>query len=105
MLAKLLSLLIITLLLISNSIYAESFSIIQKNKAFSQKNLTISKGDEIVFINHDPLFHNIYSLDVEPFDLGAVPYKGIQKHTFNKTGKYAIECAIHPFMTLKVNVK
>ena len=34
----------------------------QKNKAFTVKKLEIKVGDTVSFPNHDPFFHNVFSL-------------------------------------------
>jgi plastocyanin len=77
----------------------------QKDKAFTTKALSIKAGDKVAFRNDDGYSHNIFSLtDAMPFDLGT--YGGGQSKTvtFNKPGKFEIECAIHPDMRMLITV-
>jgi len=79
--------------------------VVQKDKAFAIKSLSVKAGDTVAFRNDDSFSHNIFSLtDAMPFDLGT--YGGGQSKTvtFSKPGKFEIECAIHPEMRMVVNV-
>ncbi len=83
----------------------------QQNKSFvvnGQKveQMKIKVGDTIRFKNHDPFFHNIFSLsDLKTFDLGSFPKGDSRTVTFDKKGAVDIECAIHPQMQLKLEVE
>jgi len=77
----------------------------QKDKSFSTKTLDIKVGDKVAFRNDDGFSHNIFSLtDAMPFDLGTYAGGQLKTVTFNKAGKFEIECAIHPDMRMIVNV-
>lgn len=97
---------VLTLLAISaTASQAADFSVGQKNKQFSHKSLNIKVGDRVHFPNHDPFFHNIYSLsEISSFDLGSYPAGESRSFTFKKPGIVEIECAIHPRMYLEVSV-
>jgi len=83
----------------------EDHLVTQKNKAFSVTSLKIKLGDQITFRNDDAFVHNVFSLaDDLPFDLGTYPQGQSKSVTFNKAGKFEIECAIHPEMKLSVTV-
>lgn len=85
---------------------AEEFEVGQKNKAFTVKTLEIKVGDVVSFPNHDPFFHNIFSLsEVETFDLGSYKQGNTKRFTFNNPGKIEVECAIHPKMQMVITVK
>ena len=90
---------------------AETVVVSQSSKTFVVKgsqvtSLMIKAGDTIAFLNEDPWFHNIFSLsDLKAFDLGSYPRGQSKSVTFEKPGKLDIECAIHPQMLLKVEVK
>ena len=85
---------------------AEDFVIGQKNKAFTQKHLTIKKGDTVKFTNEDPFFHNVFSLsDTESFDLGSYPRGQNREVTFDEAGEVEVECAIHPKMHMTITVE
>ena len=85
---------------------AEEFTVGQKNKAFTQKEIKIKVGDSINFINKDPFFHNVYSLaDVQTFDLGSYATGMSKTVIFDTKGILTVECAIHPSMVLNVIVE
>lgn len=91
---------------IAAAAHAKDFEVAQKNKKFSQTNMSVQVGDSIGFKNEDPFMHNIFSLsDVKTFDLGSYPQGEARKVTFDKPGSVEIECAIHPEMKLTVEVK
>ena len=72
--------------------------ITQKAKKFDKKNVAISKGDSIKFVNADSIAHNIHATGASKFDIG-VPKPGTSNsQTFAAAGKYKIRCAIHPKM-------
>ncbi len=78
----------------------------QKGKAFSVKKLKIKVGDAVKFVNEDPFSHNVFSLSAaKSFDLGSYPQGGAKSVTFDKAGTIEIECAIHPDMTLTIEVE
>lgn len=87
-------------------VMAGDFTVAQKGKAFTTANLTIKPGDKVAFRNDDPFAHNVFSLsDPMQFDLGTYPQGQSKSVTFDKAGKYEIECAIHPEMKMIINVK
>ncbi len=87
------------------NVFAADYVVGQKNKAFSPVFIKIKVGDTINFVNEDRFFHNVFSLsDVESFDLGSYPLGQGRKVTFNKRGQVQVECAIHPFMKMRVEV-
>jgi len=83
----------------------------QKNKSFLLQDqlvddLKIEVGDQIIFLNEDPFYHNIFSSsEVKRFDLGVFPQGERRSVNFDKVGVVDVECAIHPFMYLKVEVQ
>lgn len=78
----------------------------QKGKAFSTKKLKIKVGDSVKFVNEDPFSHNVFSLSAaKSFDLGSYPQGGAKNVSFDKAGTVEVECAIHPDMTLTVEVE
>ena len=91
--------------LLSLPAHCETFTVRQKNKAFSHNTLVVKKGDVVHFKNEDPFFHNIFSLsDAALFDLGSYPRGESRSVTFDQPGTIEIECAIHSsvFMTIEV---
>lgn len=91
--------------------HAAEITVDQKDKAFSMNGakvelVKIKVGDTIHFKNQDPWFHNIFSLsDLKSFDLGSYPQGQSKPVVFDKPGNVDVECAIHPTMMLKVEVK
>lgn len=78
----------------------------QKGKAFSTKKLKVKVGDSVKFVNEDPFSHNVFSLSAsKSFDLGSYPQGGAKSITFDKAGTIDVECAIHPEMTLAIEVE
>lgn len=78
----------------------------QKGKAFSTKKLKVKVGDSVKFVNEDPFSHNVFSLSAaKSFDLGSYPQGGAKSVTFDKAGTVDVECAIHPEMTLAIEVE
>ena len=85
---------------------AQEHLVTQKDKSFSTKTLSVKAGDKVVFRNDDGFSHNIFSLtDAMPFDLGTYAGGQLKTVTFNKAGKFEIECAIHPDMRMVINVQ
>lgn len=77
----------------------------QKGKAFSVKKLKVKVGESVKFVNEDPFSHNVFSLAAtKSFDLGSYPQGGAKSVTFDKSGTVEVECAIHPEMTLLIEV-
>ena len=77
----------------------------QKGKAFSANDVSIKKGDTLVFVNDDNVAHNIFSTSPgNDFNLGSQPPGNSTSVTFDKPGNIDIMCAIHPLMKMKVKV-
>jgi len=98
--------LIVVSLLFSTLVNAENHIVDQKNKIFLPSKLTVAVGDTITFKNSDPFAHNAYTdEDENEFDVG-MQATGIETRMVIKSKKsFDIECAIHPNMLIKVEVK
>jgi plastocyanin len=70
----------------------------QKGLAFIPHVLVITKGDTVKFLNHDNVAHNVYSPDVDAFNLGSFKQNEERAHAFTKEGAYSLLCSIHPEM-------
>ena len=98
--------LIASLITLNTAAIAAEHEVGQKNKQFTKKELTINVGDTVNFPNHDPFFHNVFSLsEVKTFDLGSYPKGESKKLVFESAGKIDVECAIHPNMQMTITVK
>ncbi|MEW5727294.1 MAG: plastocyanin/azurin family copper-binding protein [Pseudomonadota bacterium] len=85
--------------------WAAEHEIIQQNKKFSAKEITVKKGDTVVFKNADPFVHNVYSQTPGmEFDLQQQQPGGSSPVKFDKVGEADIRCAIHPTMKMTVKV-
>jgi plastocyanin len=77
----------------------------QKDGAFSVSTLKAKSGDEVVFKNDDKVFHNVFSFSkILPFDLGAYGQGQSRKVKVADPGKILVECAIHPNMSMTIDV-
>src|SRR5215469_13921239 len=84
---------------------AAETTITQKGKQFSESEVSIKRGDTIVFVNDDNVAHNILSMSPgNEFNLGSQPPGASTPVTFDKDGQIFVICAIHPLMKLKVKV-
>jgi len=86
--------------------FAAEQTVTQKGKVFSKPEVTLKKGDTIVFVNDDTVAHNIYSATAgNDFNLGSQPPGKSVSVTFDKPGEIDVMCAIHPLMKMKVKVQ
>ena len=79
---------------------AARLQIVQKNKSF-QPHLTVTRvGSVVDFPNHDPYFHNVFSLfDGKRFDLGLYEAGATNSVRFDHAGISFLFCNIHPEMS------
>lgn len=85
--------------------WGASHEVVQKNKGFTPGSLAIKVGDTVSFKNEDVVSHNVFSLsDTSMFDLGSYPKGQARTVTFAKPGTVEVECAIHPSMTMTIEV-
>lgn len=98
---------LVFLMLVHASIgMAKNHLITQKDKQFSQSEITIAPGDSIVFKNDDDTAHNVFTAsDGLKFNLGIQKGGTEASHQFIAAGEGEIRCAIHPKMKLKISVK
>lgn len=85
---------------------AAPITITQKGLQFSSTDLTVSKGQVVVFLNDDRTSHNI-TVSGEGVNLngGLQPPGAEFRVPFAKPGTYTVSCGIHPKMKLNVTVK
>ena len=85
---------------------AAPITVNQKGLQFSSTELTVSKGQVVVFMNDDRTPHNItVAGDGVNLNSGLQPPGTEFRVPFAKTGTYAVSCGIHPKMKLSVTVK
>jgi plastocyanin len=77
--------------------------LVQKNKMFNPSLLVIPVGGKVEFPNHDPFFHNVFSLfEGKRFDLGLYESGTTRFVQFDKPGVSFIFCNIHAEMSAVV---
>ena len=77
--------------------------LIQRNKSFEPHVLVEPVGAVVAFPNHDPFFHNVFSLfEGKRFDLGLYEAGSTRDVHFDKPGISYIFCNIHPEMSAVV---
>ncbi len=77
--------------------------LVQKDKAFHPSLLVIPVGGKVEFPNHDPFFHNVFSLfEGKRFDLGLYESGTTRFVQFDKPGISFIFCNIHAQMSAEV---
>lgn len=78
----------------------------QKDKEFSQTEITIKPGEKVVFQNDDTVTHNVFSNSkINPFNIKIQQPGGSSTVQFDSEGVTEVRCAIHPKMKLMVTVK
>lgn len=93
-------------LMLSTSVSAGEVVIGQKNKAFTQTEISIKVGDGVKFTNEDPFSHNVYSLsEIKSFDLGSYPQGDSRTVVFDTPGTVEVGCAVHMDMALIIKVE
>jgi len=77
--------------------------LVQKDKSFHPSLLVIPVGGKVEFPNHDPFFHNVFSLfEGKRFDLGLYESGSTRFVQFDKPGISFIFCNIHAEMSAAV---
>ena len=79
---------------------AGHYQLVQQGKRFRPHILVVPVGAVVEFPNHDPFFHNVFSLfDGKRFDLGLYEAGSTKVVNFNSPGVSYIFCNIHPEMS------
>jgi len=82
---------------------AQNLRLVQKNKSFEPHILVVPAGSLVEFPNHDPFFHNVFSLfEGKRFDLGLYEAGTSRMVRFDRPGISYIFCNIHPEMSAVV---
>lgn len=77
--------------------------LVQKDKSFHPHLLVVPVGAVVEFPNHDPFFHNVFSLfEGKAFDLGLYEAGSKKDVHFDKAGISYIFCNIHAQMSAVV---
>jgi plastocyanin len=77
--------------------------LIQSHKIFEPHILIVQIGSVVEFPNHDPFFHNVFSLfEGKRFDLGLYEAGATNSVRFDRPGVSFLFCNIHPEMSAVV---
>ena len=80
--------------------------IVQKGRSFAVPEVTISRGDSLLFTNEDEFLHQIYvDSPTMVFDSPEQPPGQTIEVNFPRVGTFAVRCHIHPKMVLTVYVQ
>ena len=82
---------------------AGSTTVVQKGRAFRPGDVTINRGDSLVFTNDDSFIHQIYVNGLFDSDEKS-PGENLNE-TFPRSGTFQVRCHIHPTMRMTVHVK
>jgi plastocyanin len=74
------------------------------NFKFNPAQMTVDKGTEVIWTNHDDIPHSI-ALPSLAVRSKAMDTDGTFAYRFEKTGTFFYVCGLHPFMQGKVVVK
>lgn len=84
---------------------AETITVDQAGKKFSETEITIRKGDTVRFVNKDQITHNVYSQSPgNAFDVKTQKPGEASDVKFDAVGDVDVQCAIHPSMKLRIHV-
>jgi plastocyanin len=95
----------VALAALGGPLYAEDHVIVQRDKSFSQPEVTVRAGDRILFKNEDSVSHNVFSRTPgSEFEVRAQLPGQETPVAFRTPGVAEVRCAIHPNMRLRVRV-
>jgi plastocyanin len=96
----------LALLIAGTAARAADVTVVQKDKSFSQAEITIRAGDRVMFRNDDTVVHNVYSASQgASFEIKTQLPGQTAEQRFQKPGEVDVRCAIHPQMKLRVKVE
>ena len=83
---------------------AHTFTVLIDSVRFKPQDLTVQRGDLIVWTNKDPIPHTV-TADSKAFDSGSLAPEASWTYVAKKRGEYLYHCTLHPTMTGKILVK
>jgi plastocyanin len=69
-----------------------------KDFAFAPATVTVIAGQTVRFVNRDEEAHTVTAKDGS-FDSGGLDTGASWTHRFDRPGRYAYFCSLHPYMT------
>jgi len=88
----------------ADAIAADEPTIAIEKFAFAPKEITVTPGSTVRWINHDETPHTISAPD-KRFVSPAMDTNDQYEYTFASEGDYSYFCTLHPFMTGVVHVR
>lgn len=80
-------------------------TVVQREIAFDNANVTIRAGGNVIFVNEDRFGHNVFSETAGgEFDVGRQAPNTRIAVPFRRAGTFAVLCRIHPRMSMTVTV-
>jgi plastocyanin len=93
-------------MLVTSSLAGDPVTVGQQGLRFSTAELTVTKGQVVIFMNNDTTSHNIMVVGEGLSINGGLQSPGAEfRVPFSKAGTYAVSCGIHPKMKLAITVK
>jgi plastocyanin len=93
-------------MLVTSSLAGDPVTVGQQGLRFSSAELTVTKGQVVIFMNNDTTSHNIMIVGEGLRINGGLQSPGAEfRVPFSKAGTYAVSCGIHPKMKLAITVK
>jgi plastocyanin len=93
-------------MLVTSSLAGDPVTVGQQGLRFSSAELTVTKGQVVIFVNNDTTSHNIMVVGEGLSINGGLQSPGAEfRVPFSKAGTYAVSCGIHPKMKLAITVK
>jgi plastocyanin len=81
-----------------------SHTVVIENVQFSPQELTVHRGETIVWVNKD-LFPHTVTADAKAFDSGSIAASASWRYVAAKPGTYPYGCTFHPTMKGKIVVE
>ena len=76
---------------------ATQHSVVIENMQFNPPQLTVHRGDRIVWVNKDLFPHTVTAVN-KSFDSGSIAAGGSWSYVAKSSGEFAYGCTFHPTM-------
>lgn len=90
--------------LVATAARAATHEVVIENHRFTPANLTVARGDTVVFVNRDGAPHTA-TQQPGGFDTGRLNRGQSGEITFNNAGSFDFICVFHPSMRGSVTVR
>lgn len=90
--------------LVATAAHAATHEVVIQNHRFTPANLTVARGDTVVFVNRDGAPHTA-TQQPNGFDTGRLGRDQSGQVAFSRAGQYEYVCAFHPSMRGSITVR